>query len=356
MSNTIHLDATYSVSPQPTGVGNVSLEILRGLTSRHPEDVYCYCYRPHRFLPSFQDDLPKNAYRSLLIDGWFPLRPTLFHGLNQRLPRIPAKHMVSTFHDLFVMTSEYSTVAFRERFTQQARDAAERSDVICCVSAFTAAQVEELLKVDRSRIRVIHHGARPPAPEKVKPAEEREPVVLFVGGIQKRKNAVGLIHAFSALPAPWRLVLVGDRGYGWEEAEMAIAESPARQRIQQTGYCDDATLQHLYATASVFAFPSFDEGFGLPVLEAMGWGLPVLTSNRASIPEVAGDAALLIDPYHPSALRDALVHLAENETARKDLAAKGLIHVRAFTWERAVDATYAVYQELLAGSLTHHQS
>lgn len=180
--------------------------------------------------------------------------------------------------------------------------------------------------------------------------------MLFVGGIQKRKNAVGLIHAFSALPAPWRLVLVGDRGYGWEEAEMAIAESPARQRIQQTGYCDDATLQHLYATASLFAFPSFDEGFGLPVLEAMGWGLPVLTSNRASIPEVAGDAALLIDPYHPSALRDALVHLAESETARKDLAQKGLVHVRTFTWERAVDATYAVYQELLAGSVTHHQS
>ncbi len=352
MSNTIHLDATYAVSQRPTGVGNYSQEILRGLAARYPDDVFCHCYRPHRFLPSFQEDLPSNAYRSLLVDGWFPLRPRLFHGLNQRLPKLASEHMVSTFHDLFVMTSEYSTLAFRDRFTAQARDAAERSDIICCVSAFTAGQVEDLLGVEPSRLRVIHHGARPPSPSLVKPVEEREAIVLFVGGIQKRKNTLGLIEAFSALPAPWKLVLVGDRGYGWEEAEMAIAESPSRDRIQQTGYCDDATLQRLYGSAALLAFPSFDEGFGLPVLEAMGWGLPVLTSNRASIPEVAGDAALLIDPYQPDALRDALVHLAESESARKDLAAKGLQRVSSFTWERAVDATYAVYQELLGSEVT----
>lgn len=352
MSHTFHLDATYAVSQRPTGVANYSLEILRGLAARYPQDVFCQCYRPHRFLPSFQEDLPRNAYRSLLVDGWFPLRPTLFHGLNQRLPEISAKHMVSTFHDLFVMTSEYSTLAFRERFTAQARDAAARSGIICCVSAFTADQVGDLLKVERSRIRVIHHGARPPAASEVKPVEAREPVVLFVGGIQKRKNVVGLIRAFAALAAPWKLVLVGDRGYGWEEAEMAIAESPAKQRIQQVGYCADATLQKLYQMASVLAFPSFDEGFGLPVLEAMGWGLPVLSSNRSSIPEVAGDAALLIDPFDANALRDALVHLTESEDERRRLATLGLNHVRQFRWEQAVDSTYAIYQELLGGGVT----
>ncbi|MCU0226578.1 MAG: glycosyltransferase family 4 protein [Bryobacterales bacterium] len=347
MSLTIHLDATYAVSQRPTGVANYCLELLQGLASRNPDDVFCHCFRPHRFLPSFQEDLPPNAYRSLLLDGWFPLRPTVFHGLNQRLPRIPAKRMVSTFHDLFVMTSEYSSLAFRERFTAQARDAAARSDIVCCVSSFTADQVEELLHVDRSRIRVIHHGARPPATGAVKPTEEREPVVLFVGGIQKRKNVVGLIRAFAALPAPWQLVLVGDRGYGWEEAEMAIAESPSRDRIRQLGYCDDATLRRLYQTSSLLAFPSFDEGFGLPVLEAMGWGLPVLSSNRSSIPEVAGDAALLVDPFHPDALRDALASLAADEGLRRQLAAQGLAHVGKFTWEACVDATYSVYRQLL---------
>jgi len=346
MGLNFHLDATYSVGPLPTGVANYSLEIMNGLCTRYPNDSFCRCYRPHRFLPSFQEDLPSNAYRSLLVDGWFPRKPRLFHGLNQRLPQLAAKRMVSTFHDLFVMTSEYSTLDFRERFTEQAKDAAQRSDLICCVSAFTAGQVEDLLKVDASRIRVIHHGARPPQPESITPVVQREPVILFVGAIQKRKNVAGLVRAFSAVPAPWRLVLVGGKGYGWEEVEMMIAESSARARIQSLGYVEDSQLQKLYATSSIFAFPSFDEGFGLPVLEAMGYGLPVLSSSRSSIPEVAGDAALLIDPHEDLALRDALVHLAESEDLRVDLARRGLQRVKVFTWEGAVDATYQVYRTL----------
>lgn len=349
MSLTIHLDATYSVSPRPTGVANYSQEILRGLAARYPNDTFCRCYRPHRFIPSFQEDLPPNTYRSLIVDNWLPWRPKVFHSLNQRLPRLSAPHMLSTFHDLFVMTSEYSTLAFRERFTEQSRDAAERSHLVCCVSEFTAGQVEALLKVERSRIRVIHHGARPPDPARVTTTAEREPVVLFVGAIQKRKNVAGLVRAFAALPAPWRLILVGDRGYGWEEVEMTIAESPARDRITQTGYCSDAKLQQLYATSAIFAFPTFDEGFGLPVLEAMGWGLPVLSSQRSSIPEVAGDAALLIDPHNQEQLREALAHLAEREDLRSGLATKGRLQAAKFTWEAAVDATYGVYRELLGG-------
>jgi glycosyltransferase involved in cell wall biosynthesis len=347
MSLTFHLDATYAVSSRPTGVANYSRELMEGLAIRYPDDVFCRCYRPHRFLASFEDELPKNVYRSVLQDGWFPRRPLLFHGLNQRLPKVKARHQVSTFHDLFVMTSEYSTLAFRERFTAQARDAANRSDVICCVSSFTAGQVEELLDVESSRIRVIHHGARPPLPEKVPGIAGREPAILFVGSIQKRKNVAGLVRAFASVPAPWKLVLVGDKGYGWEEVEMLIAESPVRERIQRTGYCDDATLQGLYASSSVFAFPTFDEGFGLPVLEAMGWGLPVLSSNRSSIPEVAGEAALLIDPHDQAQIADALVHLTEREDVRADLAAHGLKRVKEFSWETAVDATYRVYRELV---------
>jgi len=347
MGHTIHLDATYSVGPLPTGVANYSQEILNGLSQRYPEHVFCRCYRPHRFLASFRDDLPSNSYRSLLLDGWFPRKPRLFHGLNQRLPQLKAAHMVSTFHDLFVMTSEYSTMDFRERFTAQAKDAAERSDIVCCVSEFTASQVEDLLKVPRSRIRVIHHGARLPDVSEIPPVAEREPIVLFVGAVQKRKNVAGLVRAFAALPEPWKLVLVGGKGYGWEEVELTIAESPARSRIKCPGYTDDDTLRNLYRTASIFAFPSFDEGFGLPVLEAMSWGLPVISSQRSSIPEVAGDAALLVDPTDDAALRDALTRLAESVDLRESLVAKGHERVKAFSWDKAVDATFAVYQELL---------
>lgn len=342
-----HLDATYSVGKRPTGVANYSREILFGLAAAHPEERFRFCFRPHRYLGAFDQNMPSNVRRVPLLDHLVPVRPQLFHGLNQRLPKLRMKRAVSTFHDLFVMTSEYSTPAFRERFTIQARDAATRSDLVICVSSFTAMQAEELLGVPRSRLRVVHHGVRPPDPAAIPPPSAREPLILFVGAIQKRKNVAGLVRAFARVPAPWKLTLVGSRGYGWEEVEIAVAESPARDRICVSGYCDDESLRSLYARASIFAFPSLDEGFGIPILEAMAWGVPVISSSRSSMPEVAGDAAVLIDPLQPSQLEDALISLVEQPSQRETLASLGRVRARNFTWERAVEHTYDVYQELL---------
>src|SRR5581483_1534850 len=139
---TIALDATYSVGRNLSGVGVYSREIAAALTRAHPESRWLYCYRPHRFLRSFSTPLPSNAKRRLLRGG--SPRADLFHGFNQRLDR-RYRRAVATFHDLFVMTGEYSTAEFRERFTEQARLAAERADIIIAVSEFTARQVEELL-------------------------------------------------------------------------------------------------------------------------------------------------------------------------------------------------------------------
>lgn len=346
MANLIHLDATYSVDPNPTGIANYSRELLFGLAAAHPEQTYGFCYRMHRFRNSFGTALPANARRLPLIDHLSPFRPRLFHGLNQRLPRLRMKRAVSTFHDLFVMTSEYSTEEFRERFTLQARGAAERSDLVICVSAFTASQVEALLNVPAARLRVIPHGVRIPDSAIVPSPESRDPVILFVGALQKRKNAAALVRAFARVAAPWRLVLLGGRGYGWEEIDEAIRESPARSRIDLVGYRESDELMGYYARASVFAFPSLDEGFGMPILEAMSWGLPVIASNRSSLPEVAGDAALLIDPLHPRSLEDALVALTESPRERARLGAMGRPRAARFRWEDAVSATHAIYREL----------
>ena len=153
-------------------------------------------------------------------------------------------------------------------FARQAREAAERAELIICVSEFTASQVESLLRVERARLRVIHHGLRFRA---TPAAGAREPIVLSVGALQRRKNLVRLVEAFeAAAPPPWRLILAGSDGYGAEEIHARIARSPARARIETTGWIDDAELAALYRRASVFAFPSLDEGFGIPVLEAMG--------------------------------------------------------------------------------------
>src|SRR5436305_9349415 len=151
----IALDATYSVGDALSGVGLYSREILLGLATAHPEARFDFCYRPHRY--RLAGALPPNARRRMLLG---PQSADLFHGLNQRLPRVWRGRAVATFHDLFVMTVEYSTPEFRARFTAQAREAAERADAIIAVSSFTRQQVMDLLGVEASRVTVVPHGCR----------------------------------------------------------------------------------------------------------------------------------------------------------------------------------------------------
>ena len=266
----------------------------------------------------------------------------LFHGLNQRLDR-RYRRAVATFHDLFVLTGEYSTPEFRERFAEQARRAAERADLIIAVSASTADQVAGLLNVERARLRVIPHGVRVPA---VSTEIAREPIILFVGAIQKRKNVERLVEAFERTPADWKLVLAGSLGYGADRILERIERSSRRADIRFTGYVSDEELESLYRRASLFAFPSLDEGFGIPVLEAMARGLPVLSSNCSAIPEVAGDAALLVDPQEAEAIAAGLNRLIRDGDLRAELSQRGRERSGNYTWERAVDATWRVYQEL----------
>jgi glycosyltransferase involved in cell wall biosynthesis len=332
---TIALDATYSLGKNLSGVGVYSREILFGLAAAHPEQKFHFCYRPHRFLKSFHDNLPANASRRLLRGA---PSAEIFHALNQRVDA-KSKHTVSTFHDLFVMTGDYSSPDFRARFTQQARGAAEGSDLIIAVSDFTASQIERLLGVERSRIRVIHHGVRASAS-----ITKKESLVLSVGAIQRRKNIARLVKAFEIIPGEWRLVLAGaPDGFGAAEELRAVEESPARSRIDVAVYVSSGQLDSLYSRASIFAFPSLDEGFGMPILEAMAHGVPVITSNCSAMPEVAGGAALLVDPLN---IGDALLRLAGDQSLRDDLSRRGLERIQSLTWDAAAAKTWAVYDEL----------
>jgi glycosyltransferase involved in cell wall biosynthesis len=340
----IALDATYSLGPNLSGVGVYSREILFGLARAHPEARYLFCYRSHRFLRSFSERLPGSAARRLLGENRGP-SADLFHGLNQRLGAAPYRRRVATFHDLFVISGDYSTPDFRRRFTEQARSAAERSDLIIAVSAFTARQVEQLLRVEPARIRVIPHGARPvPSPAG---KLSREPIVLSVGAIQRRKNIVRLIEAFEQLPPGWKLLLAGSLGFDSEAARERIENSSRKRDIQVLGYISDSKLEELYQRAFILAFPSLDEGFGMPILDAMARGVPVLTSNVSAMPEVAGDAALLVDPTDVDAIADGLHRLANDAELRDTLAHAGTVRAKEFTWEKSVEATWRVYGELL---------
>ena len=282
---------------------------------------------------------PRNVERRLLADTFGNRSAALFHGLNQRLPRRRFKRQVATFHDLFVLSGEYSTPDFRARFALQAREAAAGADLIIAVSAFTAAQVEQFLDVPRTRIRVVHHGVVP----RVIPNLRREKVVLCVGAIQKRKNQAMLIRAFRAMPSDWTLVLAGSHGY---EAEEALNQDQSG-RVRISGYLSDAEISEWYARAGIFAFPSLDEGFGMPVLEAMAAGIPVIAGSRSALPEVCGDAAELVDPTSEEELAVALRRLASDESRRNELTARGFERASSFTWKDAVEKTYAVYRELV---------
>lgn len=330
----IALDATYSVASQPSGIAVYSREILDGLPKLFPAEQYVRSYRWKQWR--------QNGFRGRLLLPPLPtFRAHVFHALNQRVDSRMAPRVVSTFHDLFVMTAEYSSPEFRQRFERQARDAAARSDLIIAVSQFTASQVEELLKVPAARIRVIPHGARPP--QRPRPQAD-PPFILCVGAIQARKNTSNLVRAFAAVPEPWRLVLAGScGGYGSDEIIALVRDNP---RIEITGYVSPQRLEELYCSAAVFAFPSLDEGFGMPVIEAMAAGIPVLTSDRSAMREVAEGAALLVDPLNVDDIAHGLCALAEDRVLRARLIEAGLERSRRFTWDVAVQRTHAVYREL----------
>jgi glycosyltransferase involved in cell wall biosynthesis len=338
----IALDATYSLGRNLSGVGVYSREILNGLATLDPATTWDWFYRSPRYWRARRLPKPANVSRRFLADPWGNRSAELFHGLNQRLPRRRFRKQIATFHDLFVLSGDYSTPEFRERFAAQAEKAAAAADLIIAVSAFTASQVESYLNVPKSRIRVIHHGVI----KRSIPALPREKVVLCAGAIQRRKNQTMLIRAFRALPSDWTLVLAGSQGFEAAEALNEMANSPAADRIRITGYLTDEELGAWYARAGIFAFPSLDEGFGMPVLEAMAAGVPVIAGNRSALPEVCGDAAELVDPASEEELAAALLKLSKDETRRDQLAARGIRHAERFRWEEAVAATMSVYHEL----------
>ena len=164
---------------------------------------------------------------------------------------------------------------------------------------------------------MVHHGFR----RLEFPGKWRaKKIVLNVGAIQKRKNILRLVEAFETLDPDWRLVLAGASGFGSQDILARIETSPARERISTLGYVTNADLAAWYGRARIFAFPSLDEGFGMPVIEAMAAGTPVIASNSSALPEVAGDAALLVDPENTSSLADALRRLAGDRGLWSEMA------------------------------------
>jgi glycosyltransferase involved in cell wall biosynthesis len=226
---------------------------------------------------------------------------------------------------------------------------------VICVSATTAADLADRLDVPPDRVDVTPLGTdlRPAAAEQVAGLRGRlgldGPYLLGLGTVEPRKDLPTLVRAFAALAAdlPHRLVLAGLAGWGAGELEAAVAASGVADRIVVPGYVPEADKAALFTGADVFAYPSRYEGFGLPVLEAMACGTPVVTTTGGSLPEIAGDAATLIDPGDDTALAAAVAKLATDPAARAAQRTRGLAQAAAFTWDRCAERTAASYSRAL---------
>jgi glycosyltransferase involved in cell wall biosynthesis len=362
---TIALDATYTVDPQPSGMAVYSRRLIESLAALETTHHFLLCYRLSRFgrrreflLPGARRPTFSMRFFQEPFTFWLPWQARLFHSLAQRPPAFHFEKEVVTVHDVFPLTGrDYSTPEFQRKFSALLLEAVKRAARVIAVSRYTADQLMQHAGVTKEKIRVIHEGVDSPArlltPEER--SQERQRLVgqgnrmlLSVGALQTRKNTLNALRALASLPPSYRLVLAGGEGHGSEAIHDFIRKERLESRVVVLGHVPAAHLPVLYQAASVLVFPSLEEGFGLPVLEAMAHGLPVVAAHTSSLPEVGGDAALYCDPHEPRDIAEKIMRIAEDTALREEMIAGGLARACQFTWRRTAEQTCQVYDEVLA--------
>jgi glycosyltransferase involved in cell wall biosynthesis len=284
----------------------------------------------------------------------------LLHSPDFIPPAFGYGRSVITIHDLtFLYYPRFLTRESRRYYNGQIEWAVQRTDHILADSHATKTDLTSVLGVSSERITVVHLAADPsfkPVPD----GETRhianqyglEPgFLLFVGTLEPRKNVPGLLHAYRILldqkVTAEPLVLVGGKGWLYEEIFDRVEALGLNDQVRFLHGVPDADLPGLYSAASVLTTPSFYEGFGLPALEAMSCGTPVVVADRASLPEVVGDAGILVDPEDPGAIAEGLKRVLTDEELRAKMETLGLGRASSFSWERVARETLDVYRQVL---------
>ncbi|GHO66713.1 glycosyl transferase family 1 [Ktedonobacter sp. SOSP1-52] len=313
-----------------------------------------------------------DRYLNILWYRWrVPLTATLFtgaadiyHGPDFVLPPLPKKtRKVVTIHDVaFLEHPEYAAPSLAAYLKKVVPEALEEADVIATVSHEVSRTLIKHFQTPREKLTVIPNGVgsyfkRVTDPVLLESTRNKfglkAPFLLAVGTLEPRKNHLGLIKAYYQLyqqkKAPAMLAIAGGKGWLYDETRELVQQLKLEKRVRFLGRVSDLELVHLYSMAQIFAFPSFFEGFGIPPIEAMACGAPVITSNISSLPEVAGDAALLVDPHNIDELAHAIARLSGDEQLRNDLRQKGYAQAQKFTWEQSARKMLSVYQRLYEG-------
>ncbi|MDX1662804.1 MAG: glycosyltransferase family 1 protein [Candidatus Promineifilaceae bacterium] len=383
---TIGVDATAALM-QGAGIGRYTRELIRALVSLHGESGFSPFYRlfsarpPATMpvpdaLPLEQDDAvsfhPAPLGERWLYRLWHRLRVPLpvqvftgkvdlFHEPDFVLPPVVGNvPTLLTVHDLsFIHYPETFTPALVNYLGHSVPRSVARATHIVAVSENTRRDLVELWNVPPERISVVYNGVddhfQPVRDDAQLLAVRRRyglgdaPYLLSVGTIQPRKNYRMLIRAFRPIAQqyPHDLVIGGGKGWLYEEVIAEAARQKLEQRVHFIGYVANAHLPALYSGATLFALPSLYEGFGLPLLEAMACGVATVASSISSLPEVAGEASLLLPPRDQQAWTEGLKRLLQSEQERRQLAEAGLRRAMAFSWEASARQLVELYRTLL---------
>ncbi|MEW6553622.1 MAG: glycosyltransferase family 1 protein [Actinomycetota bacterium] len=290
----------------------------------------------------------------------------IFHATNYQAPALRRARLVSTVHDInFVRFPEMQSKGIR-RFISSLPGLLEASRVVLADSRFTARELAEVYELPPEKVRVVYPGLDPVFLEE--PSEEEAdmalrayclepPYLAYIGNLHPRKNLATLLEAFALLREAGlehRLAVIGGGGLGrlnnieYRKLMFRVEDLGLEEEVVFTGYVPDERLKSLLVRADMLVFPSIYEGFGLPPLEAMACGVPVITSSRASLPEVVGDAALLLDdPLEPGEIAARVETLISDPALRSSLVEKGRERARVFTWEKAAAEVLEVYDHIM---------
>jgi glycosyltransferase involved in cell wall biosynthesis len=309
------------------------------------------------------------AYQALAEGLYYPFllgtrarraRVDLVHHPRHLVPpelglRVPS--VVTVHYVLPLAEPEHFSQLILRRYELLARTAVRGAALVLTGSRHSAGEIAARLGVAEERIRVTPYGAedwfRPATPD---PAWLQErfgistPYVLLVGTLEPRKNLAGAVRAFGEVHrrAPGHVLVIAG-GAGWKPSVFEHVVGSSRAPVIRTGYVSDDELVRLYSGAGCFVFPSLSEGFGFPVLEAMASGAPVVSSNRTSLPEVVGDAGLLVDPESPDEIAAEVIRVLENPGLAANLRQRGLERAASYTWDGCAATTVATYREAVDG-------
>jgi glycosyltransferase involved in cell wall biosynthesis len=316
--------------------------------------------------PRFEGLADRSTHYSVREQLTIPLalrrrRLDLFHAPHYVVPRLVPCPYIVTIHDcIHLRFPQYLPNRLAPLYARTMMHVAARgARRVLTVSQASKLDIVHYLHLPAEQVEVIYNApderiTAPPLAEDVARTRDRylltSPFILYTGNIKPHKNLDRLIEAYALLRRSGiedhKLLIIGDEVSKYPNLRRQVHRFQLHQHVRFLGFVPDATLAALYRLAAVFVFPSLYEGFGLPPLEAMAAGAPVITSNVSSLPEVVGDAALLIDPLNPAALAEAIARVLSDAPLRADLVRRGLARAGTFSWERSAARVHEVYRDV----------